>query len=956
MERYETNYQSRFQPKAPVLDPVQIGSPAEAMQQEFNRQNQGADLAQQQLSANNKMQIYIAEQRAEAEQQKIKNFQDLAQFSETVAGYITATGEHFAQKQMEEGQSIYYEHGVPPEMAAEYDEGEEFLRQSATAANELSSELEVSGAPAAAREVRNLTGYRALGYMQASLQDAAVSYAGYYEGAKETVKVNVNGREINYNQANTLAERNLLQAAIRQNFMSQYKDYNPAMLNKYLWPKMKETEAAQLIQWNKNQSDLLKKERNDDAVATLTSGIKSGNGGATVYEFLETHSRSFGGDKAAREKVKEIVDGLIDARAIGTDEIQSILGYRFKNRSGKVTTLGDQFNLEFGEFRQRLIAENAQAAGEREVIRKTKQDGYDAELKELFRGGKKPTEEEKKQILEWHDDNIGGEHSDYIKNLVTQEQEADDTMKEKLEQLRASRPGGYLMEGDLRGASPEIYNAYKQYITATPALMGQKRFVDLGHGMIKAQLRKMSPLTGDGKYTHPDAVKAEFYAIQEFNAAFAENLKTMDPDKAYAQAEALVMRRLTVEAGDTLEDLPILKRTTSTDKKNDIEIGVALQAVGQDTNIIKTGIIPGTLDSLNQLAEYAETGKGKIPDVYRAIAANSNGTLSTWDVAQLQLQASGKGSMLRIPDAEQAAQGLRPELKRLLTYRPTNGRTQRVAAVEGDNWKTFLDLVASVESKGYGDYDAMNIPYANTPYNSNDRLGRGLSTMTIGEVLQLQAADKVHAAGRYQFTNHQGTLAESMQAAGLTPDDPFSPENQDRLAVARARWRMEQDNGMSGLRREWIGLNYVPDAVLRPAMEGIVDDRSPFNQVSNLSTTVANAVYTTGNIGPTSTGPHLDVKRTDGSFFKYSDLDQFVDVQDRDKGRVPLSKVPQTGDWYSHTRRNSHGRDYGTYSGSKIYLKNGAKVVSSTPTVHGDYMVIRLPDGREFSFLHGKSN
>ena len=111
-------------------------------------------------------------------------------------------------------------------------------------------------------------------------------------------------------------------------------------------------------------------------------------------------------------------------------KIQNILNYQFKNRSGKVTTLGDQFNIEFGEFRQRLIAENAQAAGEREVIRKTKQDGYDAELKELFRGGKKPTEEEKKQILEWHDDNIGGEHSDYIKNLVTQEQEADDTKRE----------------------------------------------------------------------------------------------------------------------------------------------------------------------------------------------------------------------------------------------------------------------------------------------------------------------------------------------------------------------------------------------------------------------------------------------------------------------------------------------------------------------------------------------
>ena len=140
-----------------------------------------------------------------------------------------------------------------------------------------------------------------------------------------------------------------------------------------------------------------------------------------------------------------------------------------------------------------------------------------------------------------------------------------------------------------------------------------------------------------------------------------------------------------------------------------------------------------------------------------------------------------------------------------------------------------------------------------------------------------------------------------MVAAGLTPDDPFNAENQDRLAVARARWRMQQDKGMSGLRREWVGLNYVPDAVLRPAMQGIVNERSPFNQVNNLSPAVAQAVYTTGNIGPTSTGPHLDVKRTNGAFFKYSDLNNYVDVEDPDMGRVPLGKVPQTGDWLSHT-------------------------------------------------------
>ena len=105
--------------------------------------------------------------------------------------------------------------------------------------------------------------------------------------------------------------------------------------------------------------------------------------------------------------------------------------------------------------------------------------------------------------------------------------------------------------------------------------------------------------------------------------------------------------------------------------------------------------------------------------------------------------------------------------------------------------------------------------------------------------------------------------------------------------------------------------------------------------------------------GPTSTGQHLDVKRVDGSFFEYGDLDEFVEVEDPELGRVPLGKVPETGDFDSHTSRGSHGRDYGTYEGSKIFLRNGAKVVSNAGSEHGDYLVIELPNGQRYSFLHG---
>ena len=269
-----------------------------------------------------------------------------------------------------------------------------------------------------------------------------------------------------------------------------------------------------------------------------------------------------------------------------------------------------------------------------------------------------------------------------------------------------------------------------------------------------------------------------------------------------------------------------------------------------------------------------------------------------------------------------------------------------------------MDLVASKESEAYGGYDAYNLGgsagghVAHGSGNSSDgRFGKPLSQLTVNDVVSLGQRGQIWAAGRYQFI--PGTLRETIKEAGLTGDEVFNAETQDRLAIARARWRMRNDRGMAGLRREWIGLNNVSDAVLRPAMQGIINDRSVYNKAENLSPSVAAAVYETGNIGPTSTGQHLDVKRTDGSYFEYGDLNNFVDVEDKDFGRVPL-RVPETGDWNSHTRRGSHGRDYGTYSGSKLFLKNGAKVVSNTPTVHGDYMVIQLPDGRQFSFLHGK--
>ena len=112
-------------------------------------------------------------------------------------------------------------------------------------------------------------------------------------------------------------------------------------------------------------------------------------------------------------------------------------------------------------------------------------------------------------------------------------------------------------------------------------------------------------------------------------------------------------------------------------------------------------------------------------------------------------------------------------------------------------------------------------------------------------------------------------------------------------------------------------------------------------------------IYISDNIGPTSTGPHLDVKRVDGQEFAPNALDTFIEVEDPELGRVPLSKVPITGDFAEHKARGSHGIDYGLYSGTQVFAKNGAKVVDTQPSEHGDVVTIELPNGLRYTFLHG---
>ena len=110
--------------------------------------------------------------------------------------------------------------------------------------------------------------------------------------------------------------------------------------------------------------------------------------------------------------------------------------------------------------------------------------------------------------------------------------------------------------------------------------------------------------------------------------------------------------------------------------------------------------------------------------------------------------------------------------------------------------KQALDIISGPESGG--SYNAMNQGtigdnIVGSTLDSKTKIRKNLTDMTIGEVIQRQkwlmnksnpqVSDYgVYAAGRYQFIPN--TLPGVMKSAGLTPQDKFSSENQDLMAVS----------------------------------------------------------------------------------------------------------------------------------------------------------------------------
>lgn len=157
----------------------------------------------------------------------------------------------------------------------------------------------------------------------------------------------------------------------------------------------------------------------------------------------------------------------------------------------------------------------------------------------------------------------------------------------------------------------------------------------------------------------------------------------------------------------------------------------------------------------------------------------------------------------------------------LTGYRPRGGG----GSVVGDKGG-----LAALVSSGEGGWNSVN--YGTTGSAGEMRL----TSMTIGQVEQLQSRGRVFAVGAYQFT--PGVLSRARRDAGLSPSDPMTPENQTRLfwglamggkRPALAAYLRGESNNLNAAHRE-LSLEWA--AIQGPSGRGAYDGDSAGNYAS----------------------------------------------------------------------------------------------------------------------------
>jgi hypothetical protein len=941
---------------------------------------------QQAVQQNYKTRVDDAYRQA-SEQENIAK--KLSGLSETMGKLIVDYGEKRAEADELAGRNAVFESGITYEEAMQLRAGESQLDAADQAYNNLANQLQERGVSMEQiASIRKMSGRRWYGAMQAWALDGADNYASF-RAENADREFDINGETFTIATAQNAGPEvwAAINAQLRTEYLKQYKGIDNKFLDKYLFPGMRQTEAQEKTAFANARQKALTLEYQEQQRSELYTDWKA-EGPQGVLNWIQ---RTSGGSKVGlRNQRLAAVEYLKDAINNGdftSNDLEALDNLEVTlNGSSKPQRFGDLYKGEVGSLRKALREYNLGVYRDGQQDKQIQQQQYMEDIMRMQAERGPYSQAEIDQIEQEYEQRFLEPAPNWIQSMKSV-QELQDSQGDQLLQDRVANGTltmSYLNSGQF---STSLRLKYRQY--AQQQEQSNKQFSESAKKAAEAALKEtLGTLASANQgsmfylmqpYVHQDIEQRARRMISEGAQA----------DAAYQKAGSEVVTEINsgtqgkgryARKMDPNSKQPIIGQgagftilgSDSGQLAQRRRAGEIRNQVNADSSIVNNKLILNA----SELKQVEGVGRGgSIPPVIWQLSAMYP-RLDPFAIMDRQLELAGKPALTKPPEA-QMMQYVRPELQRYLTNRPSLGRTARAsyltAGGAGSNqpYQPILDLIASKESQGTDPqlkgYDALNRGgsagghVAHGSSTGTKQFGRALTQMTVGEIMDMQARGELHATGRYQII--ASTLKGLVNRGVASRSDRYDQATQDRLAISLLHGRAGKffsgtssaDAVIPGLGQEWIGLQYLPAERVKQALVQAKNNlNNPRFDVNNMRDEV---VYRVGDIGPTSTAPHLDVKQEGGRFFARASLDNFIAFQ-TPKGLKPLSSgVTVNGGQFGAPRNyGPHlGWDYAVPEGTPVVLRNGARYIAKRATEHGDQLTVALPDGRRFSFLHGKA-
>lgn len=573
------------------------------------------------------------------------------------------------------------------------------------------------------------------------------------------------------------------------------KKFNKRLLSYYLDKKINEYRDTALAAKTEQVGKILDAEDDNTLKRSLFNAYKADDP-TELKNWVDTNYGLFPNGKGGAEDFKiEFGTKLAEANLLPTDKVREQWNQKVKPKGEKEIELKKKFPVKYSESMVELgkIDRDKIEAAEEEIKAgrlKMELDFYKVAAE--AEKNKTPLTDEYIEGLKtaWVEQGYGTrEDASFLDDYSTQQERDYAADKDYIEGLLAARKsyGGHLYDSDFDGMGNKIKSEYASQVQLSrSSLTPSSAILDAGNGEVEGAVNDRHK-GAFGTINRGRTYKRELRIGKEkFLEYYAEATGKGNVDASGARDIAIGK-----VVADLSKNLYTQAPVVEFDIQKQIDLKDARQSILDDPNIINTGVPDGLQNYIPDLVRIQKAGRGEIPEIFGLVAANT--PYSKWQFANKILE-NATGSGFIIPAAELDVENLPTYQQQLLNKYSSASRTSRVIADQPEVTNMFLDPKTAIYDDDFYAFETMDGTLAN------------FGSFTIGDIFN---SDNVQKVGAHLIPIED--LYAVFEMTGLSMDDQFGPEEQQKFVKTIANAKANSNNILNGLNTEWTGLSVVPD-------------------------------------------------------------------------------------------------------------------------------------------------